>query len=732
MKTCQVCKYQIMEDSVSICPNCGAPLAESQGPSDSLTSDETNFENAQYSSGGPDQADVFEDNIEICDPGAFIGAEQTDDEKTSEIDISGIVEDEIVKEEPQEPVADEDTTQRLRRLSPEQAAEIRDSLMMADDSDQQASLADASRLLGNPPQPESEFASKTGPGEGEETSLPESPQDNKKNASNAPADDPPQLPPDAQDQNSPLLNEIGVIKPSPGNIRRIAYFHNKFIQLTGNYQPSSGEELIIGNNNYILKPKKIKQQYAIAAFSLVLALILFAVGSQFISPTLPGQGSIIGVVLDETGRPLISGVKVSVPEAGRAAISNGLGFFQIDDVPTGTYLIKLTTPDGWVITDNISVVGEELTITTLGNDWSQAQLINAQPEKQPEPVQNHAAANTNTTQYQNSSRSTTTQTSSTAKKETQPKEKKSKYSALNLKTNVTNPRIMASGEVLGQGNLIYKKLAPGRHQVMVSADGYKSWQGKVDLKADETYTLNVTLESVTTASAPKNNKSGSNTDKPADPPQYTANDYYEEGSTRYENGDYGTAVSSFTEAIKLKPSMGDAYRERGRSYALLEQNEKAASDFVRAGEIYISQSRLQEAKDLFNKALESNDESIPALLNLAYLTRDQHGLNEAVDIYKQVLDIDKKNFAANFELSKTYFSLGKYKDADKYLRKTQKIDSSVPEVYHYLMLTQFARNDFDKVKDTYGDYTDIASEDEIMAFKDNPKFEAIMRILKHK
>ena len=162
---------------------------------------------------------------------------------------------------------------------------------------------------------------------------------------------------------------------------------------------------------------------------------------------------------------------------------------------------------------------------------------------------------------------------------------------MKLNANLEDAKLTVDGEILGVGNLVYKKLAAGSHTVSVNRDGYVAWKGTIQLKANETYTLAVNLEQAGTASTPQ--------------PSFAAEDFYQSGKTQLDAGNAAAAVDDFTEAINLKPGMADAYLGRGEAYSQTGNQAAAESDFVKAGEIYITQKRYQTAQDLFTKVIEA-------------------------------------------------------------------------------------------------------------------------------
>ncbi len=285
---------------------------------------------------------------------------------------------------------------------------------------------------------------------------------------------------------------------------------------------------------------------------------------------------------------------------------------------------------------------------------------------------------------------------------------------------------MASGSVLGRGNLTYKKLAPGRHQVMVSKDGYTPWKGTVTLVPGETATLNVNLEKEVTASKSSGN---SNQKSTKDEPQYSATDFYDSGRAQMANNNYTAAIKDLSEALRLQPSMAEAYTARAECYEELGNGDKAEFDYIRSGELLVLQKKYQQAQDLFDLALTINKRSIAALINKADNFRRMNRVSDAIETYRQALRYDDDVFRAQFELGKLYFALGKNKDADKRLRKSHELNPNSPEVYQYLMLNYFARDDFSKVKETYAEFKQNVAQDAVQSFKENPKHSAILRVV---
>ncbi|MCP4566415.1 MAG: tetratricopeptide repeat protein [FCB group bacterium] len=692
MSFCNVCKYQLADDSVKACPNCGAVIEiVAKEAQDQATKEDTPNENLPEGSPSPD-------NIEICDPGTFIGAAEEEDDLSAKEDHQPIgqttpplppqVDSELPFED-QDDSAHIDSDQ-LKKLSPEQAAKIRSAFNTEPAESDSLTPEDASSIM-------NQMAS--GPEKEDKEPSDKSRPDLDRIIQNS---DEATI---RQKKNKPekMTSEpVPEMEPIP-SVRRVAYFHKSFIQLTGPQIPKTGEELILEDRHYLLKPKKIKQQYTIATFVVALAILLFYAGSQFISPTLPGAGSIVGVLLDVEGRPFASSAEITLPEAGQKSHTDAMGFFRFNDVATGSYVIRYQFPDGTVGTENISVVSSQITTLSLGlDDYEQVENVRVD------------TGNRRSTKQSKGTTKKIESTSPTPKQGANKKSQKS-YSSLKLKANVDDARLTASGSVLGSGNLTYKKLMPGKHQVMVSKNGYKAWKGTVTLKADKTYTLSVNLEKIESPVVEETT--------------YSAMDFYQSGKTQLAEGNMNAAVDDFTEAIKIDPQLADAYRQRGDAYRIAGNNSSAEKDLIRGAELMASQNRIETAHEMYAQVLSINKKSTQAYLGQASLYMKRNNLDKAISSYKSAIQYDKKNFKANFALGKTYFSINKNKYADKWLTKARNINPDVPEVYHYLMLNYFARDDFGKVKNVYTKFKSKMSSDQVAAFKANPKFEPIIRVV---
>ncbi len=473
MPSCTICRFQVVDDSATVCPNCGAPLPhrdeavdriEQASPFSGSGTDTASPDSAPRPSVMPSASGGDDDSLEICDPGEFLGAAKSSDETTDPSENREADKNDLIGQSApgmdtggetasaENPAPNPPKPAGIQKLSDEQINNIRSSMMHEESESEFATPEDASLLLHNlrktgeaqpgpslerqndipPPPPESapESVSET-----QQTYIPEPPQ-------------PPEPKPDLPRP----------VKTTP--IRNVAYFHKNFIQLTGTVHPVAGEEIRIDDRAYVLRPKRIKPQYAITAFAILAAIFLFIIGKQFISPTVPGTGSVVGLILDDSGRPLSDGLQLRIPEIGKTVVSNAAGFFRFDGIATGTYVIEFTLPDGRVGTENVSVAADELTTVSMSTADATVRSV---AEVSSSPTRQHssrsAASESPTAPAMNRNRETV-ESGSTASAQKE-------YSDLKFRANVDNARLIVNGQALGNGNMTYRKLMPGTHSPLL-------------------------------------------------------------------------------------------------------------------------------------------------------------------------------------------------------------------------------------------------------------------------
>ena len=152
--------------------------------------------------------------------------------------------------------------------------------------------------------------------------------------------------------------------------------------------------------------------------------------------------------------------------------------------------------------------------------------------------------------------------------------------------------------------------------------------------------------------------------------------YLNRGRTYGVLGDYEKAIADFTKSIELKADVAEVYAERGGAYNLLEKYDKALNDFTQAlllesrltiayigcGMVYYNMGKYEESVDSFTKA----EKIYPfvyvyaargmALIYLAKYEAAIHDFNQALKLQPMDARIHKMRGIA-------YLNWGKYREA---------------------------------------------------------------------
>ncbi len=522
----------------------------------------------------------------------------------------------------------------------------------------------------------------------------------------------PAPPSSAEPQNSIRPIEDPAAKPhvemAPRS-RGVAFFRGNFIQLISKQALHSGDEITVNNRAYVLKPKKIGHKAAFIAFAAALVIILTIIGTQFVGPTVSGEGEIIGVVLNEYGQPFMEGARVSIPSLKKSTTSNAQGFFRFHDIPTGTYEIEYVLGDSYWGTENVTVVEGQSTLSTC----AKLQPILAEKKKVDESTggKQGPASSSKTSGTDKSADNKTASANSSGKGSSSGSS--SNYGKISLVANVPEARLTVDGNIQGSGNNTYSRINAGTHTVTVSKPGYKEYSQKVTVEAGKTLTLNVDLARLQESPGQS----------------LGAEDHYELGKDALAKGNFEAAITDLTASINKNPGYAPAYIKRAEAYTNSGRSVLAIEDYIRAGEISRLAKQTKQAKDAFNAALKLDKNNPVAWVGLAGVRYDENDFRPALTDYETALDKDKTFYPALFGAGISAFRLGDYKKADKYFKRAYKENGNDPYLYQYMMLNSFAKDDFNKVRELYAQYKTIVGPAELAEFKASSRFAPILRII---
>jgi Flp pilus assembly protein TadD len=464
----------------------------------------------------------------------------------------------------------------------------------------------------------------------------------------------------------------------------VAYLMGNTIKLTGGVKLLPGDEIKVKDKEFVLRAqqKKPVALYAAAAVVLLLGLILF-------TPLFHAhnRGNLVGVVLDENTRYPLPQAKVNLKETGKSIQTNPLGFFVFEDLSPGLYSVETSNSGYRTKKENVTITKDQS--TTLGILLSP--LSGDVYSQSPSPGSPSSG-----------SREANAPEGGTGM---------SDYGSIRIKSNISDPVISVDNKTVGTGNKLYQKIAPGTHRITVSKEGYFDWVGEAKVNPGETLNLQVQLSE----------------DKGTQATPSTWSDYLNLGNLQKSSGDLTQALSSFDQALSLKPDAPEALQGRGNTYLLSGDKTKATADLEQAGKLYLNRQDYKSAILCFNDLLSFNDKSPSYLLDrgICFLKTGQY--QNSIPDLKKASELDPGLFAGYLNLGEAYGRAGDYKLAIDSYKRARKLNQKSPEVYLGLIQTYYAQGDKSEAKKSYRKYEELSSYLDREKMKQDPKWNEMLK-----
>ena len=492
--------------------------------------------------------------------------------------------------------------------------------------------------------------------------------------------------------------EAPTIQQSP-KVRGVAYFRNNSIKIVGNPFLHDGDEITVNNKQYLLRPKRIDKKTVFGTVGAVcLVMVLILLFQVFNKPALSGKGQIIGLILDPSGKPYLEGARIEIPSIGKSTRSDALGFFKFEMIPPGSYQLTYELGDKYIGSGNATVTDDQMTMMTFNK------LEPVVAEKSPSKDQTSSVKSEKTSSAKSKNNDKADSRTGT----------KSGYGKIKLQANVDNARILVDGKILGAGNNVYSKIKSGKHTIVIDKPGYADYTGTITIEPNKTILIDANLI--------RNQEPAAS--------DLAAADYLNLGNDAFKSGDFSLAVTDFGKAIELDPSYIEAYESRARALAEINDNEKAANDLVRAGEIYRIKDQHERSIDAFSKALDYSPGNLAALVGRAGAKADKGDYRPGLADYETALDLKDDFYPALYGAGICEFKLGDYKSAEKFFEKAYAQDQSDPYLYHYMMLNYLARDNIQEMRRVYDEFKIIADPATLAEFKSSTRFEPVLRLIK--
>ena len=475
-----------------------------------------------------------------------------------------------------------------------------------------------------------------------------------------------------------------IISPPISMSKGVAYLNGNTIKLTGGIKLLPGDEIKIKEKEFVLRSQQKKpiSLYVGAALALLIGLILF-------TPLLSSRnhGNLVGVVLDENTRYAVPLAKVYLKETGKSIQTNPLGFFIFEDLSPGLYSVETSNAGYRTKRENVTITKEQS--TTVGILLS--------------PLSDNLYSSTPSVGFPESGGQETASS--------QAGTGRSDYGSIRIKSNISDPIILVDNQKVGAGNKLYKKISPGTHQITVSREGYYDWVGEAKVKPGETLNLQVQLSE----------------DNSSQLSPSTWSDYLSLGKLQKSSGDLTLALSSFDQALSLKPDAPEALQERGSTYLLGGDKTKAMDDLDKAGRLFLSRQDYRDAILCFNDLLTLNDKdpSYPLNRGICFLKIGQY--QNSIPDLKKALELDDELFAGYLNLGEAYYKAGDYKLSVEAYKKARKLNSKSPEVWVGLTKACYAQGEKSEAKKSYRKYEELSTYLDREKMKQDPKWERILK-----
>lgn len=188
----------------------------------------------------------------------------------------------------------------------------------------------------------------------------------------------------------------------------------------------------------------------------------------------------------------------------------------------------------------------------------------------------------------------------------------------------------------------------------------------------------------------------------------TAAEYFQQGKEHQQNENWFSACESYLETVHANPDFGEAWFNLAECSFQLDEYEltlgylENAEKYFRndpkilnlRGMTYISQGKLTEAREVFDKVLERFPNDVNARFGQAELFLLKGKFSAAEEQYNQALYRDATNRKALLSLAILMGQLGRFEKAQVYMQKALNFYSGEADVYYYSAILYAMAGDY--------------------------------------
>lgn len=465
----------------------------------------------------------------------------------------------------------------------------------------------------------------------------------------------------------------------------VAYLRGNMIRLTGGVRLHPGDQVKIGNRELILRAGKRKRTWIYPAAAAVLLTILVLISPLFRSSH---DAALIGMVTQAGTGEIIPDVTVHLKELNRTVQPNDLGFFVFEALPAGSYAITVASVGYQPQTERVKIAEDQpLTLRVNLTPLVPDELASGSTGES-------SVAKKSRGKKKSSSQGTTGSTSGT----------------IRIESNVSDPTILIDNRLAGIGNDAFGDIEPGKHTVAVTREGYYDWAKEVNVKSGKTLTLEVKLSQ----------------DKTGHPDAQTWKDFVALGNTQLNANDLASALSSYNQALDLKPDAPDALLGRGYTYQKTGDALKARSDFEKSASLFQNGHHYGNAALAYSNLINLDDRNPHLYLNrgICYLRMGDN--QSSVSDLKRAVDLDPDLFSGHLNLGEAYLRVGDYKRSIDSYKRAKKIDSGNYQVFVGLAKAYYKKGDKSKAKKSYKEFEKLSTYIYREKLKEDPEWKEML------
>jgi tetratricopeptide (TPR) repeat protein len=224
------------------------------------------------------------------------------------------------------------------------------------------------------------------------------------------------------------------------------------------------------------------------------------------------------------------------------------------------------------------------------------------------------------------------------------------------------------------GTTEFGGLEPGNYHVLVSGDAIQTTDsGAIEIEGGRSFlSQRVGVQSTRGNNAEANGRSAQGSVAAADlsvPGE--AEKEFKRAGEEMRSEHWQNAVAHLKQAIAVYPRYSEAFNDLAVCYDRLGQHA--------------------EEKEALQKAVESNDHSIPALVNLARVEMADRDYPRAAELLNKAIAADPKDVQAMTLLARVEFQQGQYEEVIALARKVHGMAHEKFAIVHYTAASAFER-----------------------------------------